>query len=65
MEGQIIKGPLAVQWYATVCTHCGIVVTEGEPVFLVESAESAEPDVYLHSNCLRAYLDAYEDDPHA
>lgn len=57
----MIKGPLAVQRYATACAHCHIVVTEGEPIFLIESADDAEPDVYLHSNCLRAWLDAYEE----
>ena len=61
-DGRMIKGPLRVQWYATACTHCHIVVTEGEPIFLIESADHAEPDVYLHSNCLRAYLDAEEED---
>jgi hypothetical protein len=31
MEGQIIRGPIAVQAYATACTHCHIVVTSQRP----------------------------------
>lgn len=58
----MVKGPIAVQWYATTCAHCRIVVTQGEAVFLIESADDAEPDAYLHAPCLLAYLNAYDDE---
>jgi hypothetical protein len=61
----MIKGPIAVQWYATLCAHCRVVCTQGEIVFLDESDDPQEPDAYVHEECLRVYLAQQEDTPDA